>query len=179
MVTGDPLATHVFQSAKLLKIYLILKLSPAALYWSSTCNLRITTVLSASDKNLAVSGKSWIIQNEAAPAKKVANPSRTTVIFGLTASERRKGVRRTEDPRPSCFSAHTFHMRNSRLQKSWVFQQILTSDRHTASKPPNAPDTVAAEKNIAIRRPNSERLYQLRILSQNVYTPIYYAYHDR
>jgi hypothetical protein len=32
---------------------------------------------------------------------------------------------------------------------------------HTASNPPNAPETVAAEKKIAARRPNSERLYQL------------------
>lgn len=32
----------------------------------------------------------------------------------------------------------------------------------TASRPPNAPDTVAAEKKSAARIPNSERLYQLR-----------------
>lgn len=31
----------------------------------------------------------------------------------------------------------------------------------TASKPPKAPDTVAAEKKIAALMPNSERLYQL------------------
>ena len=31
----------------------------------------------------------------------------------------------------------------------------------TASRPPNAPDTVAAEKNIANLIPNSLRLYQL------------------
>jgi hypothetical protein len=31
----------------------------------------------------------------------------------------------------------------------------------TASNPPKAPETVAAEKNIAARIPNSERLYQL------------------
>lgn len=31
----------------------------------------------------------------------------------------------------------------------------------TARRPPNAPDTVAAEKKMAERRPNSERLYQL------------------
>lgn len=31
----------------------------------------------------------------------------------------------------------------------------------TASSPPNAPDTEAAEKKIAARMPNSERLYQL------------------
>ena len=90
-MTGNPLATHVFQSTKLLKIYLVLKLSPPALNWLSTCNLRIITVLSASVKNLAVSGKSGMIQNEAAPAKKVTDPSRTMEIFGLTASERRKG----------------------------------------------------------------------------------------
>lgn len=32
---------------------------------------------------------------------------------------------------------------------------------HTARSPPNAPETVAAEKKMAERRPNSERLYQL------------------
>ena len=31
----------------------------------------------------------------------------------------------------------------------------------TARSPPNAPETVAAEKKIAARIPNSERLYQL------------------
>ena len=30
-------------------------------------------------------------------------------------------------------------------------------------EPPNAPDTVAAEKNKAVRSPYSERLYQLHI----------------
>ena len=42
-------------------------------------------------------------------------------------------------------------------KNSIVYREL----RPTASKPPNAPDTVAAEKKIAARMPNSERLYQL------------------
>lgn len=34
-------------------------------------------------------------------------------------------------------------------------------DKITAKRPPNAPETVAAEKNKAARKPNSDRLYQL------------------
>ena len=41
----------------------------------------------------------------------------------------------------------------------------LISHWLTASRPPNAPETVAAEKNNAARMPNSERLYQLLIYS--------------
>jgi len=39
----------------------------------------------------------------------------------------------------------------------------------TASKPPNAPDTEAAEKKSAARIPNSERLYQLNGAEFEVY----------
>ena len=73
------LPSHVFQSRKLFRIYFILKFSPAALNWSSLCSRRITTVLSASVRNLAVSGKSSIIQKEAAPARTVARPSRIKI----------------------------------------------------------------------------------------------------
>ena len=52
--------------------------------------------------------------------------------------------------------------------------------RPTASKPPNAPDTVAAEKKIAARMPNSERLYQLHDVFVSEYWMILsITYHDK
>jgi hypothetical protein len=88
---------------------------------------RLRTVRSASVRNLALSGKSWIIQKLAAPATTVASPSRMKIHAhaGLPAT-------------PSMFAMAA------------------------ASRPPKAPETVAAEKKSAARRPNSERLYQLK-----------------
>jgi len=40
--------------------------------------------------------------------------------------------------------------------------------KRTASKPPNAPDTVTAEKYIAARMPNSFRLYQLHAITNEL-----------
>ena len=39
---------------------------------------------------------------------------------------------------------------------------ITRREQRTARRPPNAPETVAAEKNSAARIPNSDRLYQLQ-----------------
>ena len=44
----------------------------------------------------------------------------------------------------------------------WTYE-IEEMQMRTASNPPNAPDTVAAEKKTAARIPNSERLYQLHV----------------
>lgn len=55
-----------------------------------------------------------------------------------------------------------------------------TSIGRTASNPPKAPDTVAAEKNIAARIPNSDLLYQLYILSKQKTERIQVtAHHER
>ena len=61
-------------------------------------------------------------------------------------------------------------------ENSIVYREL----RPTASKPPNAPDTVAAEKKIAARMPNSERLYQLHDVFVSEYRMILcVTYHDK
>ena len=68
-----------------------------------------------------------------------------------------------EDPRPTVFTANAVHIRDAGLlNTNSVEIRGKSRTSHTASRPPNAPDTVAAEKNTAARMPNSERLYQLK-----------------
>jgi hypothetical protein len=48
------------------------------------------------------------------------------------------------------------------LRETKLMEDLKNTQKvRTASKPPNAPDTEAAEKKSAARRPNSDRLYQL------------------
>jgi len=75
----SPPVRQVFRSDKLCQIYFILNFSPAALYWSSPCNRRITTVRSALVRNFALSGKSWMIQKDMNPATIVAKPSKMKI----------------------------------------------------------------------------------------------------
>ena len=86
-----------------------------------------------------------MIQNDKNPARTVARPS----IIKIHAQP---GF----PPIPSIFEIATF-----RKVKSVDIPGKLHIP-HTASKPPNAPDTDAAEKKSATRMPNSERLYQLK-----------------
>ena len=68
-----------------------------------------------------------------------------------------------KDPRPTRFPANAVHIRDAGLLKTKsveIRRKLRIS--HTASRPPNAPDTDAAEKKTAERMPNSERLYQLK-----------------
>lgn len=61
-----------------------------------------------------------------------------------------------------------------RLEGWSIFNNIVTQpgfpptpcilDMAAASKPPKAPETVAMDANIAVRKPNSDRLYQLKVL---------------
>ena len=66
-------------------------------------------------------------------------------------------------PCPTRFPTDAVHLRDRGLSEKIKLMENIgkTQILHTASKPPNAPDTEAAEKKSAARRPNSERLYQL------------------
>lgn len=59
-------------------------------------------------------------------------------------------------PTPSMFEIAAF------WKSQVLHMEYGSSWSLTASKPPNAPETVAAEKKSAARSPNSERLYQLK-----------------
>jgi hypothetical protein len=67
-----------------------------------------------------------------------------------------------KDPRPARFPTDPGHLRDrglSEVKSMGVLEK--TPILRTASKPPKAPDTEAAEKKSATRKPSSERLYQL------------------
>ena len=70
-----------------------------------------------------------------------------------------------EYPRPGCFSTDAIQVGDGSLQRTPRRGECLRRTKEigmlTASRPPNAPDIVAAEKNTAILIPNSLRLYQL------------------
>ena len=56
----------------------------------------------------------------------------------------------------------------------------VTYLKRTARRPPKAPDTVAAEKKIAARIPNSDLLYQLKgLLTQAGVASHAETHHDR
>jgi len=86
-----------------------------------------------------------MIQKDRNPATTVARPSKMKI-------HAQPGF----PPMPSIFEIAALRKAKSMgiLEKADIL--------HTASKPPNAPDTEAAEKKSAKRMPNSERLYQLK-----------------
>ena len=73
-----------------------------------------------------------------------------------------------EDPRPRRLAPDAVHVRYRGLHAECAMPReralrVARGEREarTARRPPNAPETVAAEKKTAARMPNSERLYQL------------------
>ena len=84
-------------------------------------------------------------------------------LEGQEPSHNRSEAFQDEYPCPTRFPSDTIHFRNSGLLTNRVSFEVQEEPRipRTASRPPNAPDTEAAEKKRAARRPNSERLYQL------------------
>jgi len=74
----------------------------------------------------------------------------------------RRQTFQNKNPRPARFPTDSVHLCDGSL----LGRHVRRSSRggrilRTASKPPNAPETEAAEKKSAVRRPSSERLYQL------------------
>lgn len=110
------------------------------------------TVRSASVRNLALSGKSWTIQKDKSPPTIVVKPANIKIhsqpCFPRT---------------PSIFEIAAF----GGAKSVEILRKIETL--LTASKAPKAPDIEAAEKKIAERKPNSERLYQLNSDESEVY----------
>ena len=100
-----------------------------------------------------------MIQNDAAPARTVIKPSITAETCETSHSRNSLDVLKIHaqagfPPTPSMLEIAAYD------EGLPLFSGHELS--HTASKPPKAPETVAAEKKIAARIPNSERLYQLR-----------------
>ena len=145
------------------QMYFHLASSPPAENIPSFCKREITAARSLSDKNFAVSGKSWTTKKEIAPITTDRRPSRIKIHALVIHLVSGRKVQNHDSPLPSRLPSNTTHVRNSSLEKvsghgqHWNELGILT-----ARRPPNAPDTVAAEKKSAARSPNSERLYQLR-----------------
>ena len=82
---------------------------------------------------------------------------------GQEPSHNRGEALQDKYPGPTRFPADTVHVRDGGLLENRVSFEVPQKPRipRTASRPPNAPDTEAAEKKRAARMPNSERLYQL------------------
>jgi hypothetical protein len=83
-----------------------------------------------------------------------------------SASHNRRQALEDEYPRPPRLPSYPIHIRDGRLvhTREVICHESLVPREiglRTASRPPNAPDTEAAEKNMATRSPYSERLYQL------------------
>jgi hypothetical protein len=121
------------------------------------------TVRSASVRNLASVGKFWIIQKETKPATIVAKPSNIKI-----------------QAQP-CFPRVPFIFE---IAAFWGIKsvEVLHEEGYTsltASKAPKAPEIEAAEKKIAERIPNSERLYQLNNDWPKVYKNSNGAHHER
>jgi hypothetical protein len=99
-------------SKTLLRMYFHRSSSPAALNWSSACSRRTTSARSGSVRNLAVSGKSWMMKNESAPAMTVIRPSRMKIH--ALETERRGGQTAVPDAErldaPAGFAADAVHV---------------------------------------------------------------------